>query len=193
MGKKGEARRQQILDEAKKMLLEEGLDAFVLRDIAERIGITHGNLQYYFRTRQDLLMAIFDEDVARYTEGIKEAVAATSTKRGRLGAIIESGFSLVRAPEASMWRMAFSLADHNREMASILKKENDRYEEVLVRELKQIAPELSAQRRRHIAKIVQTMLDGLSIQFTYHKPDSPEMLALQSEMKIAIAAIVDAK
>ena len=60
MGKKGDARRQQILDTAKALLLDGGPDRLALRDIAERLGITHGNLQYYFRTKQDLLVAIFD-------------------------------------------------------------------------------------------------------------------------------------
>ena len=92
MGNKGDAKRQRILDLAKEMLLKSGPDAFVLRDVAERLGITHGNLQYYFRTRQDLLMAIFDLEVAKYTDSMREAVAATTTRRGRLGAIIDSGF-----------------------------------------------------------------------------------------------------
>jgi AcrR family transcriptional regulator len=98
MGRKGEARRQQILDVAKKMLLENGPHAFVLRDVAERLGITHGNLQYYFRTRHDLLVGIFDQELAKYTEGVKDAVTATSTKRGRLDAIIDSGLDVLLSP-----------------------------------------------------------------------------------------------
>ena len=193
MGKKGSAKRQQILDMAKQMLLQGGSDAFVLRDVAERLGMTHGNLQYYFRTRHDLLAAIFDHEVAKYTDSMKHAVAETSSKRGRLAAIIDSGLTVLRSPETALWRVMISMADHNNEMAAILKKENDLYEAVVVKELRNIAPGLSLQRRRHIAKIIHAILDGLGIQFVHEDPNSAEMRALESEIKAAIFALVEAR
>jgi AcrR family transcriptional regulator len=193
MGRKGEAKRQQILDTAKQMLLDGGVDAFVLRDVAERVGITHGNLQYYFRTKQDLMVAIFDQEIAKYTDSLQDAVAATTTRRGRLGAIIDAGLKELRSPDTALWRMVMSMADHSPDMAALLKKENDLYQSVVVKELKQIAPQLSAQRRRQIARIIQAILDGLGIQFVHEDPDSAEMRALESEIKAAIVALVEAE
>jgi hypothetical protein len=46
-----------------------------------------------------------------------------------------------------LWRMLTSLADHNVEMAGILKHANDEYRKVLVAELKEVAPHLSLARR----------------------------------------------
>jgi len=191
MGKKGDARRQQILDLAKRMLLENGPNGLVLRDVAERLGITHGNLQYYFRTRNDLLVGIFDQELAKYTEGMKQAISATSTKRGRLDAIIDSGLAVLRSPETALWRMIVSMADHSKEMAAILKKENDLYDAVVTRELKHIAPRLTVQRRRHIAKIIHAILDGLGIQYVHEDANSPDMRALGSEIKAAVFALVE--
>jgi AcrR family transcriptional regulator len=193
MGKKGDARRQQVLDTAKQMLLANGANDFVLRDVAEKLGITHGNLQYYFPTKQALLVAIFDQEVAKYTDSMQEAVAATSTKRGRLAAIIDSGLTVLRSPDTALWRMMMSMADHSKEMAAILKKENDLYEAVVVKELKQIAPALSLQRRRHIAKIIHAILDGVGIQYVHENPDSADMRALESEIKAAVFALVEAE
>jgi AcrR family transcriptional regulator len=193
MGRKGEAKRQQLLDTAKQMLLDGGVEAFVLRDVAERVGITHGNLQYYFRTKQDLMVAIFDQEVAKYTGSLQEAVAATTTRRGRLGAIIDAGLKELRSPDTALWRMVMSMADHSPDMAALLKKENDLYQAVVARELKQIAPQLSTQRRKQIARIIQAILDGLGIQFVHEDPDSAEMRALESEIKAAIVALVEAE
>ena len=65
---RGEARRAAIVLAARKTLVEQGLDQFVLRTIATSVGIELGNLQYYFATRADLLEAViraeFDHDVA---------------------------------------------------------------------------------------------------------------------------------
>jgi AcrR family transcriptional regulator len=193
MGRKGDAKRQQILDTSKAMLLKGGPEAFVLRDVAERLGITHGNLQYYFRTRQDLLVAIFDQELAKYTDSLQKAVAATTTRRGRLAAIIDAGLTELRSPDTALWRMVMSMADHSPEMAALLKKENDLYEAVVAKELKQIAPALSTQRRRHIAKIIHAFLDGLGIQFVHEDPNSADMRALESEIKAAIVALVEAE
>lgn len=188
---KGQKRRQQILDVAKQVLIDEGSNSLVLRDVAEKIGITHGNLQYYFPTKNDLLVAIFDQEVEKYTESMKNAVEATSTKRGRLDAIIDSGVAELKTPETSLWRMMMSQAGHNADLAKLLKKENDLYEEVLTGELKLISPQLSEQRRRHLARIIHAILDGLGIQFTYEDADSAEMRGLTSEIKEALYTMLE--
>jgi AcrR family transcriptional regulator len=191
--RKGELRRQQIVDTARALLLRGGVAAVVLRDVAERLEITHGNLQYYFPTRHELLVAIFDQEIARYTGSMQEAVAATTSRRGRLAAIIDSGLELLRAPETALWRMMIGMIDHNPEMAALHKKENGQYEDAIAEELKFVAPELPAKRRRHIAKIILAILDGLSIQLVHEKHDSPELRAVESEIKAAVFALVEAK
>ena len=191
-GTKGQKRRQQIIDAAKQALIEGGANSLVLRDVADQIGITHGNLQYYFPTKNDLLIAIFDQAVEKYTDSMKVAVSETSTRKGRLDAIIDAGIAELKAPETALWRMMMSLADHNPDMASILKKENDLYEQVVAEELELISPDLSLQRRRHIARIIHAILDGLGIQFSYEDAEGPEMRALASEIKIALFAMLEA-
>lgn len=193
MGRKGDAKRQLILDRAKEALLNRGPDAFALRDIADQLGITHGNLQYYFRTKQALLVAIFDQEVAKYTDGVRSAMAATTTRRGRLAAIIDSGLQELRSPDTALWRMMIGMAEHSAETAALLKKENDLYEAVVARELKQVAPSLSLARRRHIAKIIHAILDGVALQYAHENPDSPEMRGLESEIKAAVFALVEAE
>ena len=191
-GSKGQMRRQQIINVAKQTLIEGGPNSLVLRDVADQVGITHGNLQYYFPTKNDLLIAIFDQAVEKYTESMKIAVSETSTRKGRLDAIIDAGIAELKSPETALWRMMMSLADHNPDMASILKKENDLYEQVVAEELKLIAPDLSIQRRRHIARIIHAILDGLGIQYSYEDAEGPEMRALANEIKIAMFAVLEA-
>ncbi|MBT8447406.1 MAG: TetR family transcriptional regulator [Gammaproteobacteria bacterium] len=192
-GTKGQKRRQQIIDAARQILIDSGYDGLVLRDVAQQIGITHGNLQYYFPTKNDLLMAIFDQAVEKYTDSMQDAVAEASTRRGRLDAIIDSGIAELKSPDVALWKMTWVLANHNEEVAAILKKENDLYEERLTGELARIAPGLSAKRRRHIARMIHAILDGLGIQYSYEDADSAEMRALSSEIKEALFTILEAR
>jgi AcrR family transcriptional regulator len=189
---KGQKRRSQIVDVARQALIDDGPNHLVLRDVAEKVGITHGNLQYYFPTKNDLLMAIFDQELEKYTASMKEAVSATSTRRGRLDAIVDTGIAMLKTPDTTLWRTIIALADHSPELAGILKKENDLYEEVLTEELALISPALPLLRRRHIARIIHALLDGLAVQYIYEDADSPEMRALAGEMKVALFAILEA-
>ena len=63
----------------------------------------------------------------------------------------------------------------------------------MTKELKLVAPGLSLQRRRHIARIIHAILDGLGIQFIYDDANSPDTRALESEIQAAIIALVDAR
>jgi AcrR family transcriptional regulator len=55
---RGSATRVRILDTARGILTNEGLESFALRDVAKRSGVQLGNLQYYFRSREDLIEAV---------------------------------------------------------------------------------------------------------------------------------------
>jgi AcrR family transcriptional regulator len=191
MGKKGDERRRQIMDKAKSMLLANGPESLVLREVAESLGITHGNLQYYFRTKHDLLRAIFDEEITGYIAGVERAVAATSTTRGRLDAIVDAGFVEVKSPSSALWMMMVGMAAHNLEMDAILKRENRIYCAVVAKALKDVAPHLSTARRNHIAKIINIMQDGFAIHLMHIDPKTSEVRALESEIKAAISALMN--
>ena len=62
---KGVARRQQILDRAIDVFAAKGADGTSLRAIAEAIGVSHGALLHYFRSREALLLEVLAENEQR--------------------------------------------------------------------------------------------------------------------------------
>lgn len=188
---KGAIRRQQIIDVARQTLIDLGMAGLILRDVADRIGITHGNLQYYFATKDDLVVAVFDQELDRYTHSMHEAVKQTSTRQGRVSAIIDSAISVIRGESTTLWLMLFSLARQNGELCTILEAAYQKYDESLAGELALVDPGLSWQRRLHIAQMVRMMLDGFGVQATYDDPVGAHMIALQSEIKAAVLCWFD--
>ncbi|MDX3001416.1 TetR/AcrR family transcriptional regulator [Kribbella solani] len=82
---RGYERYCEVLAAARELLVDEGFDRFVLRRVAAKTGMTLGNLQYYFATRDDLLEAVirceFEQDLvavrnATTIDGLKEAAGA---------------------------------------------------------------------------------------------------------------------
>jgi AcrR family transcriptional regulator len=60
----GDDRRQQILDAAQNLIVQEGLEGFRIREVAERAGMHHASLLHYFPNRESLVRGIVDRIVA---------------------------------------------------------------------------------------------------------------------------------
>ncbi|MFO1080659.1 MAG: TetR/AcrR family transcriptional regulator [Reyranellaceae bacterium] len=57
----GHTRREEILQAAKELFLEEGYEATTIRRIADRVGISAPALYLYFRDKEALLLALCDQ------------------------------------------------------------------------------------------------------------------------------------
>lgn len=188
--RKGRERRQTIIDTARDILISRGITGLVLRDVADQLGITHGNLQYYFQTKEDLLVAIFDQEILKYTDSLRAASRRASSKQGKIAAIVDAGFAQLRSESTKLWRMLIGLADESPALASILKELNQRYDRELASEIVEIAPGLSPERAAHVAQMVRLFLDGLAVQLAWDAPDSPDVRALESEVKAVILSLI---
>jgi AcrR family transcriptional regulator len=59
-GEIGARRREQIIEAAVAVIAEQGIQKLSLSSIEERTGMSRGQLTYYFRTKEDILLAVFD-------------------------------------------------------------------------------------------------------------------------------------
>ncbi len=61
MGEKGETNRQRIVQAADDLFYQKGYEATSFSDIAEAVGIARGNFYYYFKTKNDILVAVLQK------------------------------------------------------------------------------------------------------------------------------------
>ena len=73
----GESRREALLDAAAAMFAAKGYDGTSIRDIAGAVGMLPGSLYYHFKSKEDLLIAVYRKGVARFEAAIDEALAST--------------------------------------------------------------------------------------------------------------------
>ena len=66
VSRKGAEKIAEILRAGTNILLEEGFTALTKRRIAKRLGIGHGNVSYYFPTRESLWDAVVDHELKAY-------------------------------------------------------------------------------------------------------------------------------
>jgi len=84
------ARRQMILDAARDVFLESGLNGARLRDIADRVGITEAYLYRHFASKTDLYEAAVHEPIHQSVEAFTQRVEAL------VGSEPMTGLELVR-------------------------------------------------------------------------------------------------
>ncbi|MCI0377911.1 MAG: TetR/AcrR family transcriptional regulator [Gemmataceae bacterium] len=59
----GTIRREQIVDAAVAVIAEKGLPSLSLSEIEKKVGMSRGQLTYYFKAKEDILLAVFDRTV----------------------------------------------------------------------------------------------------------------------------------
>src|SRR5215470_15095203 len=64
---------QRVLDAAVRCILEQGLYRASSNAIAEQAGLSWGVIQYYFGTREALMLAVLEEGARRLQEAVENA------------------------------------------------------------------------------------------------------------------------
>ncbi|HEX9500070.1 MAG TPA: TetR family transcriptional regulator [Thermoanaerobaculia bacterium] len=85
---KAEETRERIVDAALQLFRDRGFDQTTMRDIAAEADVATGAAYYYFRSKEELVMAFYVRTVEQARTLLPAAMAQTNDLRKRLRAII---------------------------------------------------------------------------------------------------------
>ena len=105
--KRQQERRAQLVEVARQIVVERGVLALRLTDVAKRAGLTSASVLYYFSALTDLLREVQDQAVERFCSARAEAGREESDPRRRLVAMIRSG--LPSGPDDELCRLLYEL------------------------------------------------------------------------------------
>ena len=114
------AKRQQIVDGARKIFLAQGFDAASMNDIARAAGVSKGTLYVYFANKEQLFAAIVEDECLAHAEGVFDldpddhAVEAALVRFGNAYVSF-----LCRAEKASALRTVVAIADRMPEIGKV--------------------------------------------------------------------------
>lgn len=160
--RKGLHRVTQILEAALQIIADERYESVTLERVAQRVGISKGNLQYYYPTKASLVLAAFAEQIERHREEWREAFERNApSPLARLRRLIAFELAANRDPEfvaQVMERWAMSARDP---AIGRLSEEWRRWVVGHYADLiGELRPELRPSGRRDTAKIVYGMVVG---------------------------------
>lgn len=79
-------RRQQLLDVAARLFRERGYHVTSMRDIAREVGMLSGSIYYHFPSKEEMLLAVYEEGLRHIAERVDAAVSGQRTPWERLEA-----------------------------------------------------------------------------------------------------------
>jgi TetR/AcrR family fatty acid metabolism transcriptional regulator len=82
-----EDKRKRILEAAVKVFARKGYFAARVSEIARKAGVADGTIYLYFRSKEDILVKLFDEVMAEHVHQMREALRGLANTPERLRAI----------------------------------------------------------------------------------------------------------
>lgn len=79
-------RREVLLEVAARHFVQRGFEAASMRDIAADVGIQPSSIYYHFPSKEDLMLAVYEEGMWRITEAVTSVVERTPDPWPRLEA-----------------------------------------------------------------------------------------------------------
>ena len=160
----GRTRLTQILEEAETILAGQGNAHLTMRQLAANAGISLGNLQYYFKTRKDLIRALVDRICARSEALIRARLTAQTDPVTHLaelaGALVDD---LHSHNNATILRELWALAAHDPDIAAKVNEMHEEERNAVARLIARINPSLRPREYRQRATAIASMIEGAGL------------------------------
>ena len=169
-GRKGLHTRERIIAAARAILVDEGYDNFVVRQISARVGIKPGNLQYYFANKKELLQAVLEPELARYHQAFASVTSDKSGKSEVILAVVDFLLQEVtRKATCNIWYTVWALAPQDQDISALMDDWYQKYLQDLQSVIRSANPTITERRAGHVACILTAIMDGLTNQIGYGK------------------------
>ena len=153
-----------------------------------------GNLQYYFRTKRDLVRALLERHIGESRERVVARLASVqgSAKEKLLGGIDEILADQDAATECALFRELWAMAAHDPEIAGVVGDFYRGYVLEVAGMLRNSTPRLAAPAAARIATLVVATIEGLSIVDEAPGRSAADRRRLAGEVAEAALALVRA-
>ncbi|MEM7691138.1 MAG: helix-turn-helix domain-containing protein [Pseudomonadota bacterium] len=161
---KGPTTRDRILNAARKSLIERGIDRFALREIADSLEIKLGNLQYYFKTRDALVIQVLEKEAERDRTLIKSHQQKIKDPGDAFRAIVQDLISRWRGDSGVLFATLSTMANHNKAYRKLYRSIYADFYLELEKPLRVMNPGLSKSEIALRARLITALIDGAPMQ-----------------------------
>lgn len=162
--RKGAATRARILDTARRMLISEGYDGMVMRNVAAESGMAIGNLQHYFPTREALLAAVVSAEANSDLDDIRRLREREDDPEKLLRATVATLTRKWRGDSGKVTSLLGFLAQHLPLFRHMYREVYEAFYRELALTIAALRADIGKKEAVRRARLVTALLDGASQQ-----------------------------
>ena len=160
---KGNSTCDRIVAAARKKLVENGVDGFSLRELATSLDLKLSNVQYYFKTREALLLHVFKREAAADVAVI-EAKRASGSEREGFRAIVRELVIRWRGDSGILMSTLGTISLHHKEFRGLYRSVYEVFYRALEASVRGMNNELDDDEVRLRVRLVTALVDGSPMQ-----------------------------
>lgn len=189
---KGRERLAEILDMAEVQLTRHGAEGLSVRAIAQAVGISVGNLQYYFATRAELLDAVFERQADRFRADLLDRLAAgDGAPRTDLLIVVDYWLHMQHDSSQGLFWHLWAISAHDEGAETTMMKVYDALLARVAGLLQAIHPSLGPREAVQRAATIGALVDGSGLYVGFGRHPSRHLAGLQREIRRCVVELVD--
>ena len=187
---KGHETREQILNAALHLLVEEGYRAMSMRRIAAECGMKLGNLTYHFPSREDLVQALLDAVISSYEiEFVRIVHNPSLAPDMRLAFYCELVLEDIRSKKTTrVFPELWALSNYDPFVFERVHELYARARAPLQEIIAEMRPDLPRSQCDAVALFISASMEGLTVFAGHAKPFEAQMPLLE---KIAVNSFIN--
>ncbi|WP_223762897.1 TetR/AcrR family transcriptional regulator [Corallococcus sp. AS-1-6] len=192
MHAKGTERVERILDATMEVLAGDGYAGLSLRVVAQRAGLSLGNLQYYFPTKQDVVRALLARYLEQALQRVRERMAGGGSEpEQRLWLAVDAVLEDQDSPHAcQFFAELWAMAARDAMVADALTVFYAGYRAGVVELLRELAPDLTPARRERRAALLVAFFEGLSLFRGAGNLRGASVPGLEQELRVLLEQVL---
>ncbi len=192
--RKGERRKEQILDVCVKLLIEKGYSELSFRKVAIKAGIQVGNLQYHFPTRAELIRAMLKREIDRYHDVFNDWSDDGRGQDPKDSLLKTIDYLLLDQTNQNscivFWEL-WALSAHDEDAAVLMNEYYQAYLASIAELTATIRPDLTSARTNRVALLIVSIVEGASLFRGYQKPRIAATKGAEEDIKAAILTLIE--
>ena len=119
-----ESSKEKALETARVLFMEKGKDGVKMQEIADKAGVNKGLLHYYFKSKNELFLEVFSNEVGHIYGDINEILKSKGLLGDKLESIIDRYFDLLAEKPNLPTFILFEVNKHPEIAAQFAKEAN---------------------------------------------------------------------
>jgi AcrR family transcriptional regulator len=187
--KKSEATRAQILDVALDLFRRHGFESTTMRGIASEAGVSLGSAYYYFESKEDLVMAFYEQAMDAMEPRLEATLAANDRFEDRVAALLEVKFEYFQASRTFLGALLRHAADPLHRLSPFsdaTRTIRDRDQGFFARAIESREMRLPAEFAAHLPRLLWLYQMGLILYWIYDRSPGQRQTRILREKSLAL-------